>query len=117
MEKLVALLKGNETTFEDVPGAHGDVAIFSRNLTGLSSTIGAGFKHLKKATIDWQLRYDEVVYVVSGNMFIMEDGNKIEAKEGDLYFLKKGACVTYGTDTEVKFFYSLYPINWREGKE
>ncbi|MDQ6594916.1 DUF861 domain-containing protein [Bacillus salipaludis] len=114
MKKLVSLLKGNETEFENVPGAQGDLAIFSRNLSGLSTTIGSGFKHLKKATIDWELKYDEVVYVISGEMFIIEGDRKMEAKEGDLYFLNEGAKVTYGTDSEVRFLYSLYPINWRE---
>ncbi|WP_318508699.1 cupin domain-containing protein [Bacillus sp. T3] len=116
MGKFVTLLKESEAKYEEVPGALGDLAIFSRNLNGLSSTIGCGFKHLKKARFDWELKYDEAIYVVFGDMFIIEDGNKIEAKEGDLYFLREGAKVNYGTDNEVKFFYSVYPINWRDIK-
>lgn len=116
MDKSVILLNDDETKYEEVPGAQGNLAIFSRNLNGLSTTIGSGFKHLNKATFNWELKYDESIYVVSGDMFIIEDNQKIHAKEGDILFLKEGAKVTYGTDNKVKFFYSVYPINWREIK-
>lgn len=111
---LVTLIKENERNLIPMEGVIGEAASISRDIHHLSDTMGGGFAHLKKATLDWQIKYDEIIYVVSGSMYILENGNRKDATQGDVYFMKNGVDITYGTDDEVVFFYTIYPGNWKE---
>jgi ethanolamine utilization protein EutQ len=80
-----------------------------------SSSLGAGFIKLKQAgSFAWQVEYNEVLIVLSGELYIQEGNVKRYGKKGDVFFLKDGAEIIYGTDTETELFYSLYPAKWRE---
>lgn len=82
-----------------------------------SNSLGAGFMKLEEAgSYEWQVQYDEVIIVVSGELYIKEDEIVKYGKLGDVFFLKDGAKIVYGTESKAEFFYSLYPANWREIK-
>jgi ethanolamine utilization protein EutQ (cupin superfamily) len=115
MGKLVSVVKASDINYVNIEEAVGEAAELAVIQPKLPS-MGAGFAKFSKSTYDWQIKYDEIIYVISGSMFIMEDGEKIEAKQGDVYFMKEGADITYGTDDEVVLFYTLFPVNWREVK-
>lgn len=114
MENLVTLIRSQDVNFKPLDGIEGEAAWISNEITSLSQTMGGGFCKLQKATLKWQIKYDEILYVVSGSMFIEENGQQIRAEAGDVYFMKDGADIVYGTDDEAVFFYTLYPVNWRE---
>ncbi|MCY0888271.1 MAG: cupin domain-containing protein [Alicyclobacillaceae bacterium] len=113
MEHLVHIIHGNDIQFEDM-GVDGDLAEIASPIHKLSKTMGGGICRMKKSAFEWQLHYDEAIYVISGNMYIGYEGEKIQAVAGDIYFMKDGAKITYGTDEEVEFFFSMYPVNWKE---
>jgi ethanolamine utilization protein EutQ len=81
----------------------------------LSDSMGAGFITLEVAGFfEWQVLYDEILYVVSGTLIITQDNKVQKGEKGDIFFLKNGAKITYGTESSTEFFYSIYPANWRE---
>ena len=80
-----------------------------------SQSLGAGLIKLTEAgNFEWQVLYDEVLFVVSGELVIVQDGTAQTGTAGDVFFLKEGAKITYSTPSETEFFYSIYPANWRE---
>lgn len=112
--ELVSYFNKNEISYDPISVQSGKAELSSVIKSPFSNTMGAGFIKLSSTSFDWQVKYDEVICVTSGSMYIVENEQKITANKGDIYFLKEGAKVTYGTDQDVEFFYSLYPANWRE---
>jgi ethanolamine utilization protein EutQ (cupin superfamily) len=114
MEKLVTLIPASKINYVPIKGFEGEDAQISRDINEFSQTMGGGFAKFTKSTLKWQIKYDEIMYVVSGSMYIIENGERIEGKAGDVYFMKDGADIVYGTDDEVVLFYTLFPVNWQE---
>lgn len=116
-QNLVTLIHSSDLAYSPIDEATGELSKLAHIVNHtLSATLGGGFAVMKKSAYDWEIKYDESIYVISGSMYITEDGVKHEAKQGDIYFLKEGARITYGSDEETKFFYTLYPVNWRQTK-
>jgi ethanolamine utilization protein EutQ (cupin superfamily) len=69
-------------------------------------------------TEPWTLRYEEVIFVVSGELTltVIEDGAEsiVTGHESDVLTLHKGATVRYGGTKGTRLFVSLYPVNWRQ---
>jgi ethanolamine utilization protein EutQ (cupin superfamily) len=79
---------------------------------GSKISLGPGFIRLEnQGAFEWQVLYNEVVYVMSGDLYIEENGIQTGAI-GDVFFLKEGAKIIYRTDSQTEFFYSFYPDNW-----
>ncbi|MFB5193374.1 cupin domain-containing protein [Neobacillus sp. KR4-4] len=116
VKSLVTLLKADEIEFSPL-GLDAEVQEMALAVNPLSTTMGGGICRMKECNFDWQIKYDEVIFVQSGSMYIGHNGEKIEAKQGDIYFMKEGAVITYGTDEEVEFVFSTYPVNWKEVKQ
>lgn len=80
-----------------------------------SQTLGAGFIKLEEAgNFEWQVLYDEILYVVSGELAIIQGEETKMGTAGDVFFLKEGTSIKYSTPSTTEFFYSIYPANWRE---
>ncbi|NSL51846.1 cupin domain-containing protein [Calidifontibacillus erzurumensis] len=112
-EDLVTLIKGEQIEYSPL-GIECQNGKIAPVLNKISTNMGGGICRMKKCNFDWQIKYDEMIYVSKGSMYITHHGEKIEAKQGDIYFMKNGAEITYGTDEEVEFYFTLYPVNWRE---
>lgn len=112
-KKDVLLFKNSEIEYAPM-SVNGGSATLASVVKKYSKTMDAGFIEMKESYFEWTLHYDEVFYIISGSMFIEANNEKIYANAGDIYYLTKGTKVVYGTDSEVKLFYSIYPGNWRE---
>lgn len=76
------------------------------------SPVAAGFMSLHKGSFPWTLTYDEVQYVIEGELHLVTDkGTKI-GKPGDVLFIPKGTSVTFSTPQWAKFLYVTYPAEW-----
>lgn len=60
----------------------------------------------------WSLDYDEVDYVVAGELHVEIDGRTLRAVVGDVVYLPKGSRIVFGTPSQVTLFYVTYPANW-----
>lgn len=76
------------------------------------SPMAAGFLSMHKGSFPWTLTYDEVQYVVEGELHIGHEKGVIIGKPGDVLYIPKDTTITFGTPNWAKFFYVTYPAEW-----
>jgi ethanolamine utilization protein EutQ (cupin superfamily) len=108
----VTFLPHSEGAFEafDNPGVQLADAISdpdSAHMTAGWAQYGPG------AHNDWTVDYDEVMVVVTGSFYIESGGERQTGGPGDLFFLRKGTALRYGSETGALAVYVSYP-HWRE---
>jgi ethanolamine utilization protein EutQ len=78
----------------------------------ISPSMGAGVARFDRCSVEWTVRYDEVIYVVAGRFRLVSGGETIEAEPGDIVWIPEGTELRYeGEGAEV--FYAVYPGDWR----
>ncbi|MFF3380610.1 aspartate/glutamate racemase family protein [Streptomyces sp. NPDC002680] len=64
----------------------------------------------------WTLRYEESIYVISGEASLLvvdaEDETPVRVGAGELAALPKGATVRYGGEPGTRLLLSIAPVNW-----
>ena len=78
------------------------------------SNIAAGMMQWENCFFPWTLNYDEINYIIEGELHIRCDGQTVVAKAGDVLFIPKKSSIEFGTPSHVKFFYVAHPVNWSE---
>jgi ethanolamine utilization protein EutQ len=76
------------------------------------SPMAAGFLSMHKGSFPWTLTYDEVQFVVEGELHIGTEHGVIVGKPGDVLYIPKNTAITFGTPNWAKFFYVTYPAEW-----
>lgn len=77
------------------------------------SPMSAGFMAWSAAdSFAWELTYDEVDYVLEGELHVKIDGRVIEAGAGDVVFIPRGSRIVFGTPSSVRLFYVTHPAAW-----
>ncbi|MBC7291134.1 MAG: DUF861 domain-containing protein [Actinotalea sp.] len=74
--------------------------------------MGAGFLTLTRGCFPWTLTYDEVEYVVEGELHIGTDAGVVVGRPGDVLFVPRGTAITFGTPSWAKFLYVTFPADW-----
>jgi ethanolamine utilization protein EutQ len=80
------------------------------------SSMAAGYMGWKNCFFPWTLTYDEVDYVIEGELHIRCGGETVVGKAGDVIFIPKNTAIEFGTTSEVRFLYVAYPANWQDIK-
>ncbi len=78
------------------------------------SQIAAGMMAWDNCFFPWTLNYDEVDYIIEGELHIRCGGQTVVAKAGDVLFIPRNSTIEFGTPSHVKFFYVAHPVNWTE---
>ncbi|WP_172653033.1 hypothetical protein [Rhodococcus opacus] len=103
----------NTTYFEPVEVDHRTTGSGLNELGGVFMTFDRDGR-----TEPWTLRYEEVIYVVSGQLTltVAAEGEEsvVSGVEGDVITLHKGSTVRYGGTQGTRLFVSLVPVNWRQ---
>lgn len=76
------------------------------------SPMAAGFMSLHKGSFPWMLDYDEIEYVIEGELHITTAQGVTVGRPGDVIYVPKGASITFGTPSWAKFLYVTYPAQW-----
>ncbi len=76
--------------------------------------IAAGIMSLREGSFAWHLDYDEVEYVIEGELHITttSDASVVVGRPGDVIAIPKGTAITFGTPSWAKFLYVTYPADW-----
>jgi ethanolamine utilization protein EutQ len=74
--------------------------------------IAAGVMSLRAGSFPWTLDYDEVQYVIEGELHITTAGQQVVGRPGDVIAVPKGSSITFATPTWAKFLYVTYPADW-----
>ncbi|PTM98934.1 ethanolamine utilization protein EutQ [Mycoplana dimorpha] len=78
------------------------------------SELAGGFARFRDADIPWQVKYDELILVISGEFSVETPAGLLEAAPMDTIWLPAGTPVRYRSK-DALVFYSLQPASWAEG--
>lgn len=76
------------------------------------SPIGAGFMRFENGSFPWTLNYDEVEYVIDGELEIRVGDESFIGRPGDVIFIPRGTSILFCTRTFAHFLYITFPANW-----
>lgn len=76
------------------------------------SPMGVGFLRFESGSFPWTLNYDEVDYVIEGELEIRVGDTSYVGRAGDVIFIPRGTSILFCTPTFVHFMYVTYPANW-----
>lgn len=74
--------------------------------------MAAGVMSLRAGSFPWTLDYDEVEYVIEGELHITTATQQAIGRPGDVIAVPKGSSITFGTPSWAKFLYVTYPADW-----
>jgi ethanolamine utilization protein EutQ len=75
----------------------------------------AGVMSLRQGSFAWTLDYDEVEYVIEGELHITTADQLAVGRPGDVIAVPKGSSITFGTPSWARFLYVTYPADWSGG--
>ncbi len=108
---MVKLLTEKDVAYSElVPGLE-----LARSITHAGTTqLGGGYmKFTEEAEFaDWTLKYDEVLFVQTGELEIESEGKSVKAKAGEAILIPEGAKVTYRGRAGTVGFFVLWPFDW-----
>ncbi len=86
----------------------------SRDVVGGAEGLpmAAGVLSLREGSFPWTLDYDEVQYVLEGELHITRGTERVVGRPGDLIAVPRGSAITFGTPSWAKFLYVTYPADW-----
>lgn len=76
------------------------------------SPMGVGFMRFENGSFPWTLNYDEVDYVIGGELEIRVGEESFIGHAGDVLFIPRGTSILFCTGTFAYFMYVTYPVNW-----
>lgn len=77
--------------------------------------MAAGVMSLREGSFDWTLDYDEIQYVLEGELHIIRGRERAVGVAGDVIAVPRGSTITFSTPAWAKFMYVTYPANWSGG--
>ena len=81
-----------------------------------SPRLGCGIMEMEKTTFPWTLQYDEIDYVISGNLSIYYEDQVVTAGPGELILIPKGSRIKFSVPDHARFLYVTYPADWQTQK-
>jgi ethanolamine utilization protein EutQ len=74
--------------------------------------MAAGMMSLRQGSFPWTLDYDEVEYVIEGELQITTADQNLVGRPGDVIAIPKGSSIIFGTPSWARFLYVTYPADW-----
>lgn len=104
------ILRGSDVAYDDIEQYPAGTAKIAELVdTGRAEGLRVGFIKMHDVVIPRGERGEEALYVVSGSVAVIEDGEERVAHSGDTIFLAKGAAPTYRWTDDTVIFYALTP--------
>lgn len=96
------------------PGPSADMDVRTRDVvTGADGVpMAAGVMSLREGSFPWTLDYDEVEYVLEGELHLTCGEQVVVARPGDVVAVPRGSSITFGTPSWARFLYVTYPADW-----
>ena len=93
--------------------------VYTHDLFSLeeSPRLGCGIMEMTDTTFAWNLRYDEIDYVISGSLTIQIGDTSVTAGPGELVLIPKGSSIRFSVSGHARFLYVTYPADWQNVKE
>ena len=90
--------------------------VYTKDLFTLSESprLGAGIMEMQQTSFHWHLSYDEIDFVIEGELQIKDGDTTISAKPGELIYIPKNSDIQFCVPQTARFLYVTYPANWSE---
>ena len=90
--------------------------VYTHDLFSLeqSPRLGAGIMEMRETTFPWTLHYDEIDYVIEGELSILIDGQTITAGPGEIILIPKDSSISFSVANFARFLYVTYPADWQQ---
>lgn len=79
-----------------------------------SPRLGAGIMEMTESELPWELRYDEVDYVIEGSLTIRCGEAAVTAGPGEMLFIPRDTQVCFCAPKHARFLYVTYPADWQK---
>jgi len=76
------------------------------------SPMAAGFMTWGQGSFPWTLNYDEIDYVIEGQLEIRRGSQVVLANPGDVIHIPRGSDIFFGSPSHAKVFYVTFPAEW-----
>ncbi len=96
----------------DVGRPEMDVRLLDVVTSAHGSPIAGGIMSFRQGSFPWTLDYDEIDYIIEGELHIGTPQGTVIGLPGDVLYIPKGSSITFGTPEWAKFFYVTYPAEW-----
>lgn len=89
--------------------------VYTRDLFSLeqSPRLGCGLMEMEDTTFPWTLNYDEMDYVIEGELSILIGEEKVTAGPGEVIYIPKGSSISFSVQGRARFLYFVYPADWQ----
>lgn len=89
--------------------------VWTHDLFTLSESprLGAGLMVMEETTFSWHLEYDEIDYVIEGQLTVHSPGGSITAGPGQVILIPKGSSIQFSAPEKARFLYVTYPADWK----
>ncbi|MCA5013493.1 MULTISPECIES: AraC family ligand binding domain-containing protein [unclassified Enterococcus] len=90
--------------------------VYCKDLVTLkeSPRLGCGLMVMEDTTFDWLLEYDEVDYIIEGQLDVRIDGRTVSAGPGEILLIPKGSAIQFSVTGKARFVYVTYPADWQK---
>jgi ethanolamine utilization protein EutQ len=95
-----------------VPPAAMDVRLRDVITAADGAPVAAGLMSLREGSFPWELTYDEVQFVLEGELHLGTEDGTVVGLPGDALYVPKGTKLTFGTPSWARFLYVTYPAEW-----
>lgn len=80
------------------------------------SPMAAGFMTWGQGSFPWTLNYDEIDFVIDGQLEVRLDNQVVIGNPGDVIYIPKGSDIFFGSPSYAKVFYVTFPADWESQK-
>lgn len=90
--------------------------VYTHDLFSLAESprLGCGIMEMERTTFDWTLDYDEIDYVIDGELTIVKDRMRVTAGPGEIILIPKGSRIQFSVPERARFIYVTYPADWNK---
>lgn len=90
--------------------------VWTRDLFSLSESprLGCGLMVMEDTTFPWKLTYDEMDYIIEGQLDIIYRDKTVTAKAGEVIYIPKGSDIQFSVKGKARFLYTVYPADWQK---
>lgn len=78
-----------------------------------SPRLGAGLMVMEETTFPWELQYDEIDYVMEGQLTVESATGSVTAGPGQVILIPKGSRIRFSAPNRARFLYVTYPADWQ----
>jgi len=107
MSDGVKLFRRDESQFQ--PGPNG-IAAHGLINAGFSKQMGAGVGVFEKCNAPWTPDYDEVLFIIAGELRLGAGTKTHVAGPGDVLWIPAGTPIIYEATIRTTFFYAVSPV-------